>query len=211
LVPAHCIVVSPSFFLPFFCCSVSLTSFRLRHGLGSVLNLVDQETATEAEQECYDWTICTHSRILGCKAPQNSTLSEFRCLNPDEADERYSSETGVYDAHCGLENVMLLWIGSEYMHGMLKHNEVELPDEAFAVLRLFALKDWHTKQYHKILANENDIDSLPFVKDFNDLRQDARKIMYASAELTDNECDALWNSYYARIAKKYGADGALNF
>jgi hypothetical protein len=97
------------------------------------------------------------------------------------------------------------------MHGMLKHNEVELPDEAFAVLRLFALKDWHTNQYHEILTNEDDIDSLPFVKDFNDLRQDARKIMYASAELTDNECDALWNSYYARIAKKYGADGALNF
>eukprot|EP00980_Cylindrotheca_fusiformis_P001562 scaffold358_cov109-Cylindrotheca_fusiformis.AAC.1 len=183
----------------------------LIHGLGSALKLVDKETASDADQERYDWTICTDSRILGCKAPENATMSEFRCLNADEENEKYSSETGVYETHCGLENVLLLWIGSEYIQWMLKHNAVELPDEAFAVLRRFALNDWHTKQYHKSLTNEYDYDALPFVQDFNDLRREANSMLRSCNELTDQECDNLWDSHYARIAKKYGADGSLSW
>lgn len=182
-----------------------------RYGLGSALNLVDEKTASDSKQECYDWTVCAHSRILGCKTVENATLSEFRCLNPDEAEEKYRSDTGVYDTNCGLENVLLLWIGSEYILRMLEYNEVELPDEAFAVLRRFALKDWHTKQQYRILTNDGDHDALPFVRDFNDLRRDAKRMIYTSQELTESECNVLWNSYYARIAKKFGADGVLDW
>ena len=96
-----------------------LQLISLMHGLAAVLKIVSKETLDEVEQEGYDWTLSSHSRIVGCKAPEGCTFCEFRRLNPDETDDRYNSDLGLYEASCGLANSMLTWTGSEYMYYFL--------------------------------------------------------------------------------------------
>ena len=55
------------------------------------------------------------------------------------------------------------------------------------------------------------MDALPFVKEFDQVRRSARKTFFNSLEITDDDCDLLWDSHYSHIAKKYGADGQLSW
>ena len=47
--------------------------------------------------------------MVGCKFSDKIILPETFEGNPDAKDELYSSEYGIYQRHCGLENVMLSW------------------------------------------------------------------------------------------------------
>lgn len=46
-------------------------------------------------------------------------LPEFNALNPDMANEKYNTELGIYQAHCGLENVKFAYGHDEYMYQMM--------------------------------------------------------------------------------------------
>jgi hypothetical protein len=187
-----------------------LYASSIRHGLASVLKFIDPQTAAEADED-YDWTIASSSRVVGCKAPDGAIYSEFRCLNDDETDRRYNSPLGMYQGRCGLEKAILTWTGPEYMYHMLNHNGVDVPEEGLAILRLFSLRDWHTKREYGILANENDEDVQTFVADFDELRRDARKQLHHESDLSDEDCDVLWNTHYSHIVSKYCADGLLKW
>ena len=117
----------------------------------------------------------------------------------------------MYSSHGGLENVNLTWSGPEYLVNMFRHNEVDLPEEAFSVLRLFSLCDWHSKNLYLNLANEDDQEIHPFVVDFDKLRRQAKHACLRDEELTTEECDLLWESHYAAIAAKFGADDVLEW
>ena len=143
------------------------------HSLGAILNLIDSR-ATVKSDDGYDWTVCCSARVVGCKAPSNATLHEFRDLNKDEMDARYNSSLGMYEPRTGLENILLTWTGPEYMYHMLKRNHVDIPEEGFTILRLFPLRDWHSKGGYLALANEDDEDVKPFVADFDELRREVR-------------------------------------
>lgn len=180
----------------------------LIHALGSVANCIDIKTAIESEDE-YDWTVSFKSRVVGCASSVDSSFAEFSYLNVDRNDERYKGAAGMYNLHCGLENVHLTWSGPEYLYHMLRHNDIDLPDEGFAVLRLFPLYDWHAKKLYDCLTNDDDREILPFVEDFDRLRRQA--LSSVEDELTDADCDRLWSSYYARLAAKFGADDVLDW
>ena len=147
--------------------------------------------------------------MIGCASPDGVAFGEFRCLSADEQDERFNSVLGMYDAHCGLEAVFLTWTGNEYMYHMLRHNGADIPHEGLLILRLFTLYDWHKNGAYGILANEDDADVEPFVADFDETRRQARRALCGAKEMSDDECDALWNNYYFHIARKYGVDGLL--
>jgi hypothetical protein len=190
--------------------SVFFFFLHLSHALGSVINCVDSQTAAESDDD-YDWTICTRSRIVGCATPTGTSFSEFQGLNIDERDKHYASAQGVYAPHGGLEQVKLTWTGPEYMYHMLKHNNIDIPEEGFSILRFFSLHDWHTREAYAILANENDIDVQPFVADFDEMRRFARKSLCKENEMNNEESDTLWNTHYSHIMSKYGADGLLEW
>jgi inositol oxygenase len=149
--------------------------------------------------------------VIGCKAPDHATFSEFRGFNNDEKDDRYNSSQGMYEARCGFENVMLTWTGPEYMYHMLKHNSIAIPEEGFSILRLFALRDWHNKGGYGILANEDDEDAQPFIVGFDELRRDARNSRYNTPEMNDEDCNLLWRSHYSHIVSKYAGDQLLKW
>lgn len=176
----------------------------LIHNLGTVISLLDAQTATDAE-DGYNWTIASRSRVVGCVAPDRASFSEFRKLNAE--DQHFSTPEGIYDLHCGLDNVLLSWSGPEYMYNCMKYNGALLPDEGFAMLRYFCLGDWHTHDEYKHLTNEEDEIMKMFVSEFDSLRRSA--LSEIDQELAESECDSLWNDHYSLIAEKYGLGGQL--
>lgn len=192
----------------------------LVHGLASALTCVGSgsifpiDISVKNDEEDFDWTIYVDTRVMGCKASKHSTFAEFRHLNPDEVDTRYNTRTGVYREHVGLERVLTSWTGSDYVYFMLKHNRVRLPKEAYAILKLFPLVDWHSRGLHTALSNDDDEELKLFVADFYDMRQRSHDMILSNdtrEEMGDKECKELWANHYSLIANKYGAGDILEW
>jgi inositol oxygenase len=47
--------------------------------------------------------------VVGCKFSEKNIYPETFDANPDSKDLLYSSEYGIYQPKCGLDNVMLSW------------------------------------------------------------------------------------------------------
>jgi inositol oxygenase len=59
---------------------------------------------------------------VGCRIPDSVVFPEFNAFNKDMQDPRYNKPLGIYQPHCGIENVMWAWGHDEYMYrsvGML--------------------------------------------------------------------------------------------
>ena len=178
----------------------------LFHELGEAVKKLDPNNTGKMADSIYDWTISTRSRIVGCATPDCATFSEFRHLNTDSLDGRYNTDTGVYESNCGLDSVMLLWSGAEFMYHLLRHNHTALPMEALAIVRYFLLGDWHEHHEYTSITNEYDNDMLPWVRDFDRLRRKTRLECLDCVDLSDEQCTYLWESHYSRIAAKYDCD-----
>lgn len=183
----------------------------LFHELGEYVKIMDPDNTGEMAESLYDWTISSRSRVVGCRVPNQATFSEFRHLNTDGEDSKYNTETGVYQSHCGLENVSLMWSGCEYLYYLLKHNEVCLPNEGLAMIRYFLLGDWHEQHAYNAIANEEDEDLLPFVSEFDALRRRVRLNCMDCTDISDEQCRVLWESHYANIAAKYDCDHVFDW
>jgi inositol oxygenase len=181
----------------------------LFHELGEAVKVLDPATKDMAES-VYDWTISSRSRVVGCKVPDCASFQEFRHLNTDEDDLRYNSDVGAYSHNCGLDNVYLMWSGCEYTYHLLKHNG-SLPEEGLAMIRYFLLGDWHEQNQYRAITNEDDEDILPFVSEFDALRRRVRLKYMDFTDLSDEQCQNLWEGHYAIIASKYGCDHAFDW
>lgn len=130
----------------------------LLHDLGKVLALWGEP----------QWAVVGDTFPVGCR-PQASVVfcdSTFQ-ENPDLQDPRYSSELGMYQPHCGLENVLMSWGHDEYLYQMMRFNEFSLPPEAFYVIRFHSFYPWHTGGDYRQLCSQRDLDMLPWVQEFN--------------------------------------------
>eukprot|EP00573_Skeletonema_grethae_P002533 CAMPEP_0201687862 /NCGR_PEP_ID=MMETSP0578-20130828/1725_1 /ASSEMBLY_ACC=CAM_ASM_000663 /TAXON_ID=267565 /ORGANISM="Skeletonema grethea, Strain CCMP 1804" /LENGTH=606 /DNA_ID=CAMNT_0048172041 /DNA_START=134 /DNA_END=1951 /DNA_ORIENTATION=+ len=134
----------------------------LIHELGEAVKKLDPNNTGKMADSIYDWTISTRSRVVGYPVPDCATFSEFRHLNTDSLDVRYNTDTGVYESNCGLDSVMLVWTGAEFMYHLLRHNNTALPMEALAMVRYFLLGDWHEHHEYTPITNECDNDMLPW-------------------------------------------------
>uniref|UniRef100_A0ABI7ZKF0 Inositol oxygenase n=1 Tax=Felis catus TaxID=9685 RepID=A0ABI7ZKF0_FELCA len=130
----------------------------LLHDLGKVLVLAGEP----------QWAVVGDTFPVGCR-PQASVVfcdSTFQD-NPDLQDPRYSTEFGMYQPHCGLENVLMSWGHDEYMYQMMKFNKFSLPPEAFYMIRFHSFYPWHTGGDYRQLCSEQDLAMLPWVQEFN--------------------------------------------
>mmetsp|Transcript_19896 Transcript_19896/g.29443 ORF Transcript_19896/g.29443 Transcript_19896/m.29443 type:complete len:657 (-) Transcript_19896:216-2186(-) len=175
----------------------------LTHLLGSAVTVLNKGRNPDSDDNSdYDWTIASRTRIVGCPAPECATFGEFRHLNPDERNPNYSrSPQGMYNLHCGLDQTLLTWTGPEYMYHMLAKNDICIPEEGLAMLRLFSLGDWHAHgEYSHLQSIADEQGLLPFVSEFDDLR---RSVPPTVSDLTDEECDDLYETHYEYIVEKY--------
>lgn len=179
----------------------------LIHDLGRVIKLIDKTSIKDFQD--YDWTIAIMSRVVGCNPSQSTSFKEFSYLRSDSNDSRYNTNLGIYHEGCGIENLLLTWTGQEYLYSMLKHNEVELPDEGLAIIRYFLLNEWHTHNEFQSLQSFDDEDLKYLVLDFYSLRQRVKRNL--NNELSNKECDKLWDTHYKWISMKYGFSGDLEW
>ena len=47
--------------------------------------------------------------VVGCRFSDKIIYPDSFAANPDSHDQIYSTEHGIYQPHCGLDNVMLSW------------------------------------------------------------------------------------------------------
>jgi len=171
-----------------------------------VISLIDK---TNKDLQKFNWTLNSRARVIGCAPLLCAKYLEYQLLDPDFKDERYNTELGIYREHCGLENVLLSWSGPEYFSFMLKYNSVGIPEEGLAMLRLFPLRDWYTRNEYRQLTNENDDDLKPFVAEFDRLITKAKKTF--TKNFSDQQCERLWKEFYYPICQKYRCDGKLQW
>ncbi|KAM9684861.1 inositol oxygenase isoform 2-T2 [Dama dama] len=158
----------------------------LLHDLGKVLALAGEP----------QWAVVGDTFPVGCR-PQASVVFHDCTFqdNPDLQDPLYSTELGMYQPHCGLENVLMSWGHDEYMYRMMKFNKFALPPEAFYIIRFHSFYPWHKFGDYQQLCNEQDLAMLPWVQEFNKF-----DLYTKSSSLPDV---AALRPYYQGLVDKY--------
>lgn len=166
----------------------------LIHDLGKVMFLwgSDEDGTSQNEQ----WGMVGDVFVVGCALPESCVYPEFNKLNPDMSDSRYNSELGIYEEHCGLDNLTLAWGHDEYLFQVLKnHKNNSLPEAGMAMIRYHSFYPWHTGASYSALLSAKDEEYLNWIRDFNkyDLYTKCNKT-YDLEEI---------KAYYIPIAQKY--------
>ncbi|KAK2494408.1 hypothetical protein MC885_013978 [Smutsia gigantea] len=86
---------------------------------------------------------------------------------PSPSASPCSTDLGMYQPHCGLQNVLMSWGHDEYMYQVMKFNKFSLPQEAFYMIRFHSFYPWHTGGDYMQLCSEQDLAILPWVQEFN--------------------------------------------
>ncbi|KAG6907614.1 hypothetical protein DXG01_008191 [Tephrocybe rancida] len=125
--------------------------------------------------------------VVGCQFSDKIIYPDTFVANPDYYDDVYSSKYGIYQPHCGLDNVMLSWGHDE--------DQSTLPDEALAMIRYHSFYPWHREGAYSHLTNEKDERILAAVKAFNP---------YDLYSKSDAPCDASkLRPYYEGLIAKF--------
>jgi len=164
----------------------------LIHDVGKVLALWGEP----------QWATVGDTYPVGC-APGDSIVfrEQFKDC-PDSNDPVFSTKFGMYEPHCGLNNVLMSFGHDDYLYRVLKHNNTTLPDEALYMIRFHSFYPWHTYGDYNHLTSETDRCMLPWVQEFNKFD------LYS-------KCDALPDveailPYYQSLVDKY-CPGVLNW
>ncbi|KAG7094647.1 hypothetical protein E1B28_005471 [Marasmius oreades] len=157
----------------------------LVHDLGKLLTLFGSEG---------QWDVVGDTFVVGCRFSDKIIYPHTFANNPDVYDSVYSTEYGIYEPHCGLDNVMLSWGHDEYLYNVLK-DQSSLPKEALAMIRYHSFYPWHREGAYSHLMNEQDKANLAAVQAFNP---------YDLYSKCDEPCDpAKLRPYYERLIAKF--------
>lgn len=153
------------------------------------------------------WALGGDTFVVGCEIPDDAVVfPEFNELNPDMHDPKNSTKYGIYDAHCGLDELKFAWGHDEYMYRMLVANNASIPQAGLDMIRYHSAYPLHDKHAYKHLLREEDEDRINWVRLFN------RFDLYTkdgSNDLRESIEDIL--PYYRGLLKKYGIDGKLKW
>ncbi|KAI8139148.1 inositol oxygenase [Fennellomyces sp. T-0311] len=136
----------------------------LIHDLGKYLYFMNED----------QWTVVGDTFPVGCKFSDKIVHPEYFANNPDIDHPVYSTQYGIYEPNCGLENIHLSFGHDEYMAMVCKNY---LPPEALYIIRHHSFYSCHTEGSYSWLLNEKDIEMMKWVKTFNqyDLYSKAEK------------------------------------
>lgn len=126
----------------------------LIHDLGKVLCLFDEP----------QWAVVGDTFPVGCRFDESIVYHEYFTDNPDSQRPEYQSATGIYDRHCGLDNVLMSWGHDEYLYHVVNQ---WLPDEALWMIRYHSFYPAHTHRAYQHLMNEADHHAMSWVRQFN--------------------------------------------
>jgi len=110
------------------------------------------------------WAVVGDTNPVGCRFSPKIVHAEFFALNPDAAHPVYSTELGIYERNCGLQNVHLSWGHDEYLYHVIKDR---LPLEAHYMIRYHSFYSWHREGEYDYLCDEQDRAMVKWVRAFN--------------------------------------------
>ena len=175
----------------------------LIHDLGKVLCVVSEEHSTRSEDGMsmvdsgMQWSVGGDTFIVGCAFPGSLVFPEFNCLNSDTRDKRYTSETGVYTQHGGLDQAMFSYGHDEYMYTVLasEFNPNSLPKCAKSIIRYHSAYTWHSGDGYRDLMSDSDAELLAQVRHFN------KYDLYSKVDPLPVDMAPLWEYYEGLYAK----------
>lgn len=126
----------------------------LIHDLGKILCLYGEP----------QWAVVGDTFPVGCAYSNKIVFAEFFEKNPDQNDDRFQSECGVYAAGCGLDRVHLSWGHDEYLYHVVKDY---LPEPALYMIRYHSFYPWHKEGAYEHLTSAHDREMLTWVRAFN--------------------------------------------
>jgi inositol oxygenase len=110
------------------------------------------------------WGVVGDTFPVGCAWSDQVVFPGYFSRNPDVNVPEYQTQYGIYQPHCGLENVHMSFGHDAYIAEVMKPY---LSDEALYMLRFHSFYAWHRQGAYQHLENEKDRGMLEWVKKFN--------------------------------------------
>ena len=129
-----------------------LTGFL--HDLGKVLCLYGEP----------QWAVVGDTFPVGCAWSDQIVFPEFFAANPDSKVPEYQTLHGIYEPHCGLDNVNLSWGHDEYIYRVTRPY---IPEPAQYMLRYHSFYAAHKHGAYRHLMNDQDERMFEWVRKFN--------------------------------------------
>jgi len=126
----------------------------LFHDLGKVLCLFGEP----------QWAVVGDTFPVGCAFSDKIVYPEFFKDNPDYHNELYNTKYGIYEPHCGLDQVQLSWGHDEYIYQLLKDY---IPEGAGYMLRYHSFYAQHREHAYDHLMSKHDQEMFHWVNLFN--------------------------------------------
>lgn len=110
------------------------------------------------------WAVVGDTNPVGCRFSDKIVYAELFAANPDSTHPVYATELGIYERHCGLQNIHLSWGHDEYLYHVIKDY---LPVEAQYMIRYHSFYAWHREGAYDYLCNDQDRAMVKWVRAFN--------------------------------------------
>jgi inositol oxygenase len=124
------------------------------HDLGKVLCLYGEP----------QWGVVGDTFPVGCAYSDQIVFPEYFKANPDYNHPVYSTQNGIYEPNCGLDNVTMSFGHDGYIYEVMKPY---MPPESLAMLRYHSFYAWHRHGAYRHLMNKHDEEMLHWVNKFN--------------------------------------------
>ncbi len=138
------------------------------------------------------WAVVGDTNPVGCAFSDKIVYPEFFAANPDASNPKLNTKYGIYEPHCGLDNVHLSWGHDEYLYHVVKDY---LPEEALWMLRYHSCYVVHQAGEYAHLLTKRDHEMLKWVRAFNPYD------LYSKVEETPNFED--YRSYYEDLVAEF--------
>jgi len=160
----------------------------LLHDLGKVLAL--PEFGKEPQ-----WCVVGDTFPVGCAFSKSILYHEYFTENMDNNHPIYSTQYGIYEKNCGLDNLYFSYGHDEYMYQNLKYNGCLIPEEGLRIIRFHSFYPWHKEGAYQYFMNEEDEVTLKWTKIFSKM-----DLYTKDAPIPDVEN---LMPYYIELVKKY--------
>ena len=113
-----------------------------------------------------NWCVVGDTYVVGCQFPKSIVFYDSIKNNPDY--NKYD-KYGIYEKHCGLDNLFLSFGHDEYLYQVLlkNNNKHKISNKYMNVIRYHSFYPWHTSGEYRYLMNKNNYNILKNIIDFN--------------------------------------------
>ena len=130
----------------------------LIHDLGKVLFVFGEPS----------FAVVGDTYAVGCKFPESIVYYDTMVENPDFNSPVFSTECGIYNPNCGIENLKLSFGHDEYLYQVLQHNGGhKISRKCQNMIRFHSFYPWHTGKAYTHLMKPGDEIIMQDVLHFN--------------------------------------------